>query len=68
VTGRGIPFLTRGPRIRGGAGSIFQLLAEAYAYSGIDEFFDASGSSTVNDPKNVELVKKYWEKIDAVLQ
>ncbi|MEU8267104.1 sugar ABC transporter substrate-binding protein [Sphaerisporangium sp. NPDC049002] len=44
--------------IRGGAGSIFQLLAEAYAYSGVTEFFDASGKSTVNDPKNVELVAK----------
>ncbi|WP_424535301.1 ABC transporter substrate-binding protein [Sphaerisporangium viridialbum] len=44
--------------IRGGAGSIFQLLAEAYAYSGVTEFFDASGKSTVNDPKNVELVTK----------
>ncbi|GAA3811349.1 sugar ABC transporter substrate-binding protein [Sphaerisporangium flaviroseum] len=44
--------------IRGGAGSIFQLLAEAYAYSGVTEFFDSSGKSTVNDPKNVELVTK----------
>ncbi|MET8155179.1 sugar ABC transporter substrate-binding protein [Sphaerisporangium sp. NPDC005289] len=44
--------------IRGGAGSIFQLLAEAYAYSGVTEFFDASGKSTVNDPRNVELVSK----------
>ncbi|MDH2425181.1 sugar ABC transporter substrate-binding protein [Sphaerisporangium sp. TRM90804] len=44
--------------IRGGAGSIFQLLAEAYAYSGVTEFFDASGKSTVNDPANAELVGK----------
>jgi multiple sugar transport system substrate-binding protein len=44
--------------IRGGAGSIFQLLSEAYAYSGVTQFFDASGKSTVNDPKNVELVTK----------
>ncbi|GII78255.1 sugar-binding protein [Sphaerisporangium rufum] len=44
--------------IRGGAGAIFQLLAEAYAYSGVNTFFDASGKSTVNDPKNVELVAK----------
>ncbi|MFC4529605.1 ABC transporter substrate-binding protein [Sphaerisporangium dianthi] len=44
--------------IRGGAGSIFQLLAEAYAYSGVTEFFDASGKSTVNDPKNAELIAK----------
>ncbi|WP_214412980.1 ABC transporter substrate-binding protein [Sphaerisporangium fuscum] len=55
--------LTRAPErygwtIRGGAGSIFQLLAEAYAYSGVTRFFDASGKSTVNDPKNVELVSK----------
>ncbi|MFC6087005.1 ABC transporter substrate-binding protein [Sphaerisporangium aureirubrum] len=61
-----VPKLTKAPdqygwTIRGGAGSIFQLLAEAYAYSGVTEFFDASGKSTVNDPKNVELVGKIAE-------
>lgn len=61
-----VPKLTKAPdrygwTIRGGAGSIFQLLAEAYAYSGVPQFFDASGKSTVNDPKNVELVGRIAE-------
>jgi multiple sugar transport system substrate-binding protein len=46
-----------GYTIRGGAGSIFQLLAEMYAYSGQSEFF-ASGRSTVDNPKNAELVDR----------
>jgi multiple sugar transport system substrate-binding protein len=44
--------------IRGGAGAIFQLLTEMYSYSGITSFFDPSGKSTINDPKNVELIQK----------
>ena len=44
--------------IRGGAGAIFQLLTEMYSYSGITNFFDDSGKSTINDPKNVELIQK----------
>ena len=44
--------------IRGGAGAIFQLLTEMYSYSGINSFFDATGKSTINDPKNVELIQK----------
>jgi multiple sugar transport system substrate-binding protein len=44
--------------IRGGAGAIFQLLTEMYSYSGITSFFDSSGKSTINDPKNVELIEK----------
>lgn len=43
--------------IRGGAGSIFQLLAEAYSYSGVEKFHDG-GKSTVSDPRNAELVSK----------
>jgi multiple sugar transport system substrate-binding protein len=50
-----------GYTIRGGAGSVFQLLTEAYAYSGVEEFFDASGNSTVKDPANAELVRKVAE-------
>lgn len=46
-----------GYTLRGGAGSIFQLLAEMYAYSGQSEFF-AAGRSTVDDPKNAELVDR----------
>ncbi|WP_431677699.1 ABC transporter substrate-binding protein [Kitasatospora sp. KL5] len=44
--------------IRGGAGSGFQILAEAYSYSGLDAMFDASGRSTVADPQNVALIEK----------
>ncbi|RKE23344.1 sugar ABC transporter substrate-binding protein [Streptomyces sp. TLI_171] len=44
--------------LRGGAGSGFQVLAEAYAYSGLTAMFDASGKSTVDDPKNVELIAR----------
>jgi multiple sugar transport system substrate-binding protein len=46
-----------GYTLRGGAGSIFQLLAEMYAYSGGSQFFDA-GKSTVDTPKNAELVDR----------
>ncbi|MFI6094660.1 ABC transporter substrate-binding protein [Lentzea sp. NPDC051213] len=43
--------------IRGGAGSVFQLLSEAYSYSGVGKFYDG-GKSTVADPRNAELVRK----------
>lgn len=46
-----------GYTLRGGAGSIFQLFAEMYAYSGGSEFFSA-GKSTVATPKNAELVDR----------
>jgi multiple sugar transport system substrate-binding protein len=45
--------------IRGGAGSIPHLLAFMYAYSGITEYFDGNGKPTINDPKNLEALKKY---------
>jgi multiple sugar transport system substrate-binding protein len=45
--------------IRGGKGGSFQLQRMMYAYSGITDFFDANGKSTINDPKHVEFVKKY---------
>lgn len=44
--------------IRGGAGSSFQFIAEMYAYSGITTIFDEAGKSTVDDPRNVEALKK----------
>lgn len=47
-----------GYTIRGGAGSVFQLLSEAYAYSGTPTFFTADGTSTVSAAANVELVNK----------
>lgn len=45
--------------IRGGKGGSFQLQRMMYAYSGITDFYDANGKSTINDPKHVEFVKKY---------
>ncbi len=44
--------------IRGGSGAGFQVLSEAYAYSGVAEMFDASGRSTVDDPRNIALIEK----------
>ncbi|MEU4743434.1 sugar ABC transporter substrate-binding protein [Actinosynnema sp. NPDC023658] len=46
-----------GYTIRGGAGSVFQLITEAYSYSGVDNFFK-DGKSTLNDKANAELVDK----------
>lgn len=49
-----------GYTIRGGAGSIAQALDAMYGQSGITSFWDSSGKkTTVNDPKNVEALKKY---------
>ncbi|WP_326822629.1 ABC transporter substrate-binding protein [Streptosporangium sp. NBC_01756] len=45
--------------IRGGAGSIAQMLEVVYGQSGITEFFDASGKATLNDPRNVAALEKY---------
>lgn len=50
---------TFGYTIRGGTGSIVPLLAQMYAYSGVNTFFDAANRSTVNDPKHVEFLTKY---------
>ncbi|MBY8853780.1 extracellular solute-binding protein, partial [Saccharothrix sp. MB29] len=46
-----------GYTIRGGAGSVFQLITEAYSYSGVDNFFK-DGQSTLGDEANAELVDK----------
>ncbi|MGW3250612.1 ABC transporter substrate-binding protein [Streptomyces fungicidicus] len=49
-----------GYSIRGGAGSIAQALDAMYGQSGITSFWDSTGKkTTVNDPKNVEALKKY---------
>lgn len=49
-----------GYTIRGGPGSIAQALDAMYGQSGIDSFWDASGTkTTVNDPKNVAALEKY---------
>lgn len=47
-----------GYTIRGGAGSISQLLEVLYGQSGIEEIFDSSGKSTVNDSRNVEALER----------
>lgn len=44
--------------IRGGEGGGYQLLADIYAASGIEEFFGADGTTTLNDPKNVAALEK----------
>ncbi len=48
-----------GYSIRGGAGGAHQLKKMMYAYSGISQFFDESGKSTLNDPLHVEFLEKY---------
>ncbi|MEH7011860.1 sugar ABC transporter substrate-binding protein [Neobacillus niacini] len=45
--------------IRGGAGGSFQLQRMMYAYSGIETYFK-DGKSTINDPKHVEFLKRYF--------
>jgi multiple sugar transport system substrate-binding protein len=57
--------------IRGGSGSIAQMLEFIYGQSGVTEIFDGSGKATVNDPKNVaaleklaSLYKKYTPQAD----
>jgi multiple sugar transport system substrate-binding protein len=60
-----------GYTIRGGAGSIAQMLELLYGQSGVGEIFDRSGKSTVNHPRNVAalerlagLYKKYTPEAD----
>ncbi|MEK3912361.1 sugar ABC transporter substrate-binding protein [Paenibacillus sp. FSL H7-0331] len=48
-----------GYTIRGGVGSINQLTTAMYAYSGVERYFNDKGKATVNDPKNLEFLKKY---------
>ncbi|MFG2432871.1 ABC transporter substrate-binding protein [Streptomyces sp. NPDC048590] len=49
-----------GYTIRGGPGSIAQALDAMYGQSGIDSFWDESGThTTVDDPKNVAALEKY---------
>jgi multiple sugar transport system substrate-binding protein len=48
-----------GLAIRGGAGSANTLEMLMYSYSGITHYFNKDGTSTINDPKNVEFVQKY---------
>jgi len=48
-----------GLAIRGGGGSANTLEMLMYAYSGVTNYFDANGKSTINNAKNVEFVQKY---------
>lgn len=47
-----------GYTIRGGAGSIAQMLEVLYGQSGITSIFDRSGKATVNDPRNVDALER----------
>ncbi|MFJ5622998.1 ABC transporter substrate-binding protein [Peribacillus loiseleuriae] len=48
-----------GYTIRGGSGGSFQLQRLMFAYSGLEDYIDKNGKSTINDPKHVEFVEKY---------
>lgn len=48
-----------GYTMRGGDGAAIQLMRTLYAYSGITEFFDASGHCTLNDPAHVAFLTRY---------
>lgn len=50
-----------GYSIRGGKGGSFQLQRLMYSYSGISDYFDEHGKSTINDPRHVEFVKQYFD-------
>lgn len=45
--------------IRGGSGSAAVLTDLLFSYSGITDYFDASGKCNIRDPKHVEFVKRY---------
>lgn len=49
-----------GIAIRGGKGGAKFLERQMYAYSGILSVFDENGKCTINDPKNVEFVDRYF--------
>lgn len=45
--------------LRGGPGSAQQLEDMMFAYSGLTTYFTGNGKCTVNDPKNIEAVKRF---------
>jgi len=49
-----------GLAIRGGSGGAKFLDRQMYAYSGILSVFDENGKCTINDPKNIEFVERYF--------
>lgn len=48
-----------GIAIRGGDGSSNTLEMLMYSYSGLTEYFDVDGKSTINHPKHVEFAERY---------
>ena len=50
-----------GLAIRGGSGGAKFLERQMYAYSGLLSVFDEKGKCTINDPKNVEFVDRYFK-------
>ena len=49
-----------GLAIRGGSGGSKFLDRMMYSYSGIDSLFDENGKCTINNPKHVEFVERYF--------
>ncbi|KQV06506.1 ABC transporter substrate-binding protein [Leifsonia sp. Root112D2] len=45
--------------MRGGAGAPYQLLPDLYTASGVTSFFNSSGKSTLNDPKNIAALERF---------
>jgi len=50
-----------GVAIRGGKGGAKFLERMMYSYSGILSVFDKNGKCTINDPKNIEFVDRYFK-------
>lgn len=50
-----------GYSMRGGKGGSFQLQRLMYSYSGIRDYFDQNGKSTINDPKHIRFLKQYFD-------
>lgn len=48
-----------GIALRGGAGSSLTLEMLMYSYSGLTEYFDEQGNSTINDPRHLEFAERY---------
>lgn len=50
-----------GYTIRGGTGGSFQLQRLMFAYSGLENYFDDSGKSVINDPRHVQFLEEYFK-------
>lgn len=49
-----------GYTIRGGAGGALHVQRLMYAYSGISEYLTEDGEATIDDPKHVEFLERYF--------